>query len=342
MNKNCLVLEQKKADLQVKLTILQESINNLKNELSHDEKNSLTINSNSIYPNEKCQIQNLISLSNEYNSANEFYKLKLLERNSLEVELIKEKKELEKMKLICSNLIKQKALLEQENFQYKKKGKELEYTMNWRAKKLIETKQKKNFLKQEIELLKVESITNIKFKYDNEIIEKNTDNQREFINEQLNMNTKRIQVLQIKIDNLNKDIFELENEINKIMKENEDMNNYNIDLENKIITMGENSKAINEKINFLQREIDETKDYIENSKKEKKILKKKLELLMEIFEKINIANVKINANLDIIKKSMEKKTNFMKKEEDFYSNCEKGKRKIIEVCKEINMFNELI
>ena len=76
-------------------------------------------------------------------------------------------------------------------------------------------------------------------------------------------------MLQIKIDNLNKDIFELENEIKKILKENDDMNSYNMDIENKIITMGENSKAYNEKINLLQREIDETKDYIGNSQKEK-------------------------------------------------------------------------
>lgn len=340
MNKNSIILEQKRAELQVKLTILQENINNLKNELSNDEQNSNLINN--IYPSENPHISNLISLSNEYNSANELFKLKQLEKSSLEVELMKEKKDLEKIKLVCTDLIQQKASLEQENLYYKKKAKELEDNMNLQKKKLLEIKNRKELLKQEVEILKGENITNTRFQYDNEKIEKNTNNQKEYIDEQLNTNAKRIQLLQIKIDNLNKDIYELENEIKKIMKENDDMNNYNMDLENKIIAMGENSKVYNEKINLLQKEIDEAKDYIGNSQKEKKLLQGKLEQLTEILEKINMANVKINANLNIVKKSLEKKAEFMKKEEDYYSNCEKAKQKMVDICKEINSYSELI
>ena len=340
MNKNSIILEQKRAELQVKLTILQENINNLKNELSNDEQNSNNINN--IYPGENPHISNLISLSSEYNSANELYKLKQLEKNSLEIELTKEKKNLEQMKLICTDLIQQKTSLEQENLYYKQKIKELEDNINSQKKKLFEIKNRKELLKQEVEILKGENITNTKFQYDNEKIEKNTNTQREYIDEQINTNAKRIQLLQIKIDNLNKDIFELENEINKILKENDDMNNYNTDIENKIIAMGESSKAYNEKINLLQREIDETKDYIGNSQKEKKILQGKLQQLTDILEKINQANVKINANLNIVKKSLEKKAEFMKKEEDYYTNCEKIKQKMVEVCKEINSYSDLI
>ena len=340
MNKNSIILEQKRTELQVKLTILQENINNLKNELSNDEQNSNLINN--IYPSENPHISNLISLSNEYNSANELFKLKQLEKSSLEVELMKEKKDLEKIKLVCTDLIQQKTSLEQENLYYKKKAKELEDNMNLQKKKLLEIKNRKELLKQEVEILKGENITNTRFQYDNEKIEKNTNNQKEYIDEQLNTNAKRIQLLQIKIDNLNKDIYELENEIKKIMKENDDMNNYNMDLENKIIAMGENSKVYNEKINLLQKEIDETKDYIGNSQKEKKLLQGKLEQLTEILEKINMANVKINANLNIVKKSLEKKAEFMKKEEDYYSNCEKAKQKMVDICKEINSYSELI
>ena len=340
MNKNSILLEQKRAELQVKLTILQENINNLKNELSNDEQNSNNINN--IYPGENPHISNLISLSNEYNSANELFKLKQLEKNSLEAELTNEKKDLEKMKLICTDLIQQKTSLEKENLYYKKKVKELEDNMNSQKKKLFEIKNRKELLKQEVDILKGENISNTKFQYDNEKIEKNTNNQREYIDEQINTNAKRIQILQIKIDNLNKDIFELENEIKKIMKENDEMNNYNIDIENKIIAMGENSKAYNEKINLLQKEIDETKDYIGNSHKEKKVLQGKLEQLTDMLEKINMANVKINANLNIVKKSLEKKAEFMKKEEDYFNNCEKVKQKMVEVCKEINSYSELI
>ena len=340
MDKNEILLEQKRAELQVKLTILQENINNLKNELSNDVQN-INLN-NSEDPVYNPQFSNLISLSNEYNSANELYKLKQFEKNSLENELKTQKKDLEKMKKICTDLIQQKTSLEQENLFYQKKTKELEDKLSFQKNKIFELNNKKETLKQEVDILKNEHISNTKFKYDNEIVEKNKNSQREYIDGQINTNEKRIQVLQIKIDNLNKEIFGLENDIKNILKENEDMNYYNIDIEKKILTIGESSKAYNEKINIIQREIDDTKDYISNSKKEKKVLEKKLEQLAEILEKINSANIKINANLNIIKKSLEKKAEFMKKEEDYYKNCDKVKQKIIETCKEINSYSDLI
>ena len=338
MDKSDILLEQKRAELQVKLTILQENINNLKNELSNEEQNL----NNSEDPVYNPQFSNLVSLSNEYNSANELYKLKQFEKNSLENELKTQKKDLEKMKKICTDLIQQKTSLEQENLFYQKKSKELEDKLNFQKNKIFELSNKKETLKQEVDILKNEHISNTKFKYDNEIVEKNKNSQREYIDDQINTNEKRIQVLQIKIDNLNKEIFGLENDIKNILKENEDMNYYNIDIEKKILTIGESSKAYNEKINIIQREIDDTKDYIINSKKEKKVLEKKLEQLAEILEKINSANIKINANLNIIKKSLEKKAEFMKKEEDYYKNCDKVKQKIIETCKEINSYSDLI
>ena len=338
MDKSDILLEQKRAELQVKLTILQENINNLKNELSNEEQNL----NNSEDPVYNPQFSNLVSLTNEYNSANELYKLKQFEKNSLENELKTQKKDLEKMKKICTDLIQQKTSLEQENLFYQKKSKELEDKLNLQKNKIFELNNKKETLKQEVDILKNEHISNTKFKYDNEIVEKNKNSQREYIDDQINTNEKRIQVLQIKIDNLNKEIFGLENDIKNILKENEDMNYYNIDIEKKILTIGESSKAYNEKINIIQREIDDTKDYIINSKKEKKVLEKKLEQLAEILEKINSANIKINANLNIIKKSLEKKAEFMKKEEDYYKNCDKVKQKIIETCKEINSYSELI
>ena len=340
MDKKGILLEQKRAELQVKLTILQENINILKNELSNEGQNSNL--SNIEEPTSNHHLQNLISLSNEYKAANELYKLKQFEKNSLENQIKAEKQELEKMKKICTNLIQQRTSLEQENLFYQKKAKELEDKLNFQNNKLLEIKNRKEILKQEVDILKNEHISNTKFKYDNEIVEKNKNNQREYIDEQLNTNEKRIQVLQIKIDNLNKEIFELESGIKDILKENEDMNYHNIDIEKKILTIGESSKAYNEKINIIQREIDDTKDYINNSKREKKNLEKKLEQLAEILEKINSTNVKINANLNIIKKSLEKKEEFMKKEEDYYTNCDKIKQKIIETCKEINSYSDLL
>ena len=340
MDKNGILLEQKRAELQVKLTILQENINNLKNELANDGQNFDSNNSDDQISNP--QISNLISLSNEYNAANELYKLKQFEKNSLEAELKKEKIELDKMRQISNDLIQQRTSLEQENLFYLKKSKELEDKLNFQKNKLFEIKNNKEILKQEVDILKNENISNTRYKYDNEILEKNKNTQREYIDDQLNTNEKRIQVLQIKIDNLNKEIFELENDIRNILKENEDNNSYNIEIEKKILTIGENTKAYNEKINVLQREIDDTRDYINNSKNEKKILEKKLEQLTDILEKINQTNIKINANLNIVKKSLEKKAELMKKEEDYYTNCKKIKEKMIETCKEINSYSDLI
>ena len=340
MDKNNILLDQKRAELQVKLTILQENINNLKNELSKEGQNSNLTNSED--PTLNPQMSDLISLSNEYNAANELYKLKQYEKNTLENELKSEKAELEKMKKISNDLVQQRTALERENLFYQKKSKELEEKLNFQKNKLFDIKNKKDILIQEVGILKNENIYNTKYKYDNEILEKNKNTQREYIDGQLNTNEKRIQILQIKIDNLNKEIFGLENDIKNILKQNEETNAYNIDIEKKILTIGESTKTYNEKINILQREIDDTRDYISNSKKEKKNLEKKLEQLTDILEKINQANIKINANLNIIKKSLEKKAEFMKKEEDYYTNCHKIKQKMIETCKEINSYSELI
>ena len=129
MDKKGILLEQKRAELQVKLTILQENINNLKNELSNEGQNS---NLNNIEdPMANPHLQNLISLSNEYKAANELYKLKQFEKNSLENQIQAEKKELEKMKKICTELIQQKTSFEQENLFYQKKAKELEDKLNF-------------------------------------------------------------------------------------------------------------------------------------------------------------------------------------------------------------------
>ena len=260
MDKNNILLDQKRAELQVKLTILQENINNLKNELSKEGQNSNLTNSED--PTLNPQMSDLISLSNEYNAANELYKLKQYEKNTLENELKSEKNELEKMKKISNDLVQQRTALERENLFYQKKSKELEEKLNFQKNKLFDIKNKKDILIQEVGILKNENIYNTKYKYDNEILEKNKNTQREYIDGQLNTNEKRIQILQIKIDNLNKEIFGLENDIKNILKQNEETNDYNIDIEKKILTIGESTKTYNEKINILQREIDDTRDYI--------------------------------------------------------------------------------
>ena len=141
MDKNNILLDQKRAELQVKLTILQENINNLKNELSKEGQNSNLTNSED--PTLNPQMSDLISLSNEYNAANELYKLKQYEKNTLENELKSEKNELEKMKKISNDLVQQRTALERENLFYQKKSKELEEKLNFQKNKLFDIKNKK-------------------------------------------------------------------------------------------------------------------------------------------------------------------------------------------------------
>lgn len=340
MDTNSIILEQKRAELQVKLTILQENINNIKQELS-DNYNNNSINA--IYPgNNNLQIANLEQLALEYNSANELHKLKEYERKSLNDELLSQKNCLEKLKLECTNLIKEKSNLEYENLFHGSKIKEMINKINDQKKKLFEMRNKRELLEQEVEILDNNNIKGKKIKFDNEQKEVNINLQRKFIEEQVSNNNKRIDLLQIKIDKLNKDIENLKNNINQLMKETNDFNEYNQQIENKIIEMNENNNGYSNKIIMLQKEIDETKDYINSSQKEKKNMNKKLEQLTDILSKINQTNIKINANLNFVRKSLEKKALFMGKEEDYYANCEKVKQKMVDVCKEIDSYSNLI
>ena len=336
-NQNSILIEQKRAELKVKLTILQENINNLKHELSASESNSYKI-----YPGQVASLANLEQISHEYNCANELFKLKKNERDSLEADLTNQKKQLESMKSICCNLIEQKNSLEKDNLYYKQKTQEILEKVNEQKKLLFEMDNKENLLKQEIEILRGQQISNNKLHFDNEQKEKHTTEQQNYITEQIKTNNKRIEILQIKVENLNKDIFAIKERINSIINENKEANEYNIDIEKKIIELSESSKMYNDRIILLKKEIDDTKEYINNSNNENKNLENKLEMLVNILQNINQANTRINANLNLIRKSLEKKAEFMKNEENYYANCEKAKQKMVDLCKEINSYSDLI
>ncbi len=331
-----MLIEQKRAELQVKLTILKENLKNLKNEISNENNiNSATfINS--------MNITSLEQLSSEYKAANDLHELKNYEQLSLENELKKENETLEGLRIYCNNLNKEKANFEDENNFYKNKIIELKDKVEKLKKVLYESQNRKLLLNEEVELLKNEEAINKQLKYKNDQINSNTDNQQEFLNYQLNTNGKKIKLLQIKIDNLNEQVLEMTNDIEKYKTDNEQLKNYNEQLENRLLIMNENVKTYDNKILLLKQELDETRDYIQSSEKEKGKLSNQLQKLCEVLEKINKANIKINANLHIIMKSLEKKKDFMNNENNFFDNCDQAKTKLIEICREIDSYGNLI
>ena len=331
-----MLIEQKRAELQVKLTILQENLKNLKNEINKENN----INSASFI--NSLNITSLEQLSNEYKAANDLHELKNYEQVSLENELKKENQTLEGLRTYCNNLNKEKANFEEENYFYKNKITELKEKVDKLKKVLYEAQNRKNLLNQEVELLKNEEAMNNQIKYKNDQINSNTNNQQEFLNFQLNTNGKKIKLLQIKIDGLNEQVAEMENDIQKYKTDNEDLKGYNQQLENRLLIMNENVKTYDNKILLLKRELDETKDYISSSEIEKSKLSKQLEKLCDVLEKINKSNVKINANLHIIMKSLEKKKEFMNNENNFFDICDQAKTKLIETCREIDSYGNLI
>ena len=92
MNTDSILIEQKRAELQVKMTILLENLSNIENQLD-EKKDSLNLSN----------LTSLNLLTNEYNSANELNNLKTYEKNSLEKELEKEKKTNESLKIYINN-----------------------------------------------------------------------------------------------------------------------------------------------------------------------------------------------------------------------------------------------
>ncbi len=331
-----MLIEQKRAELQVKLTILKENLKNLKNDIIKENN----INSASFI--NSLNITSLEQLSNEYKAANDLHELKNYEQVSLENELKKENQTLEGLRTYCNNLNKEKANFEEENYFYKNKITELKEKVDKLKKVLYEAQNRKILLNQEVELLKNEEAMNNQIKYKNDQINSNTNNQQEFLNFQLNTNGKKIKLLQIKIDGLNEQVAEMENDIQKYKTDNEDLKGYNQQLENRLLIMNENVKTYDNKILLLKRELDETKDYIESSQIEKGKLSKQLEKLCDVLDKINKSNIKINANLHIIMKSLEKKKEFMNNENNFFDICDQAKTKLIETCREIDSYGNLI
>ena len=93
---------------------------------------------------------------------------------------------------------------------------------------------------------------------------------------------------------------------------------------------------------MIQREIDETKDYIQSSKEDREKMNKDLDNLAEAINQINKVNLHLNASLSIIMDSLQKKERFIQGDEEYFSQCNDARNKLIAVLKDIDSYHDLI
>lgn len=322
MNTSSIFLEQKRAELQVRLTILKENISSLKTQIDSQT--------------------NLSSISEKYKNGNSLAELRSYQKNALESEVQKEQATLEGLRIYCGNLHKEKENSENESEFYKKKINELTNQNSALESSLSELKSRRLLLQQEIELLQAENTKHASSKYEKEKIEQKSKEHSEYITTELDSNAKKIKLLQIKIDTLNNELRDLDNNYTSMKSECDSVNLYNDEMEKRIITLTEDAKTFDNKLFLIRREIDETKDYIASSEKEQRKLNDQLDTLMITIKKINNANIKINASLAIMAKSLEKKASFMQREQEYYDQCIQAKKKFIDELKDINSYSDLI
>ena len=322
MNTSSILLEQKRAELQVRLTILKENVSSLKNQLDSQT--------------------NLGSISEKFKNCSNLSEMRSMQKKALETEVQKELTTLDGLRVYCSNLQKEKENSESESDFYNKKISELSSQNEMLKKNLDELRQRRHLLQNEIDLLHNEHESHNQKKYAKEQIEKKSIEQQDFISNELSNNAKKIKLLQMKIDTLNQDIYNLDTNLRETKCNCDSLSMYNEEMTKKILTMEENNKEYDNKIYLIKREIDETKDYIDSSEKEKNKLNEQLDKLAGTIMKINQANIRINASLAIMLKSMEKKAGFMQKEEEYYYQCDKAKKKFVDDLKEVDSYKDLI
>ena len=105
MNTSSILLEQKRAELQVRLTILKENVSSLKNQLDSQT--------------------NLGSISEKFKNCSNLSEMRSMQKKALETEVQKELTTLDGLRVYCSNLQKEKENSESESEFYNKKITEL-------------------------------------------------------------------------------------------------------------------------------------------------------------------------------------------------------------------------
>lgn len=316
-------IEKKRAEFKVRLTILKENLSNIKTQL---DKSSIDLN----------------EISSKYTSGIKIEEAKSYQLNALETDLKKELKTFEGLRVYCKNLQREKENSESENAFYINKISQLKSKNCELSQVLSEMKNKKHLLTVEINQLSNENSSYKKVMYDHDKLQYTTKNQHEYVTNSINANNKKIQLLQIKIDSLNKDVKANEEELSKAKEYNDKCDLYNKDILPKIITLKETNKGYDVKMNLVQNEIEETKDYIDSTKKEKKKLVKQMNQLSNILAELNMTNVRINSCLGIMVNSLEKKADYFQKDKEYFDGCLKEKGRFVKILRDISSYKDLI
>lgn len=200
---------------------------------------------------------------------------------------------------------------------------------------------KRQLLEKEIQLLKERCNNNEKTKMDSEIINTTSQKQYEYINKEISENNRKINILQIKIDDLLSDIKRSE-ELLPIDSHSEVSSELNSTLEKKIETLKESVKLNENKIITIKREIDNVKEYIEEGEGERELLNKKLEELIQNITQVNQVNTRLNTFLSFLIESAAKKNKFMANESVSLERMTDNKNKFLNILKEINSYKDIV
>ncbi|MCQ2817378.1 MAG: hypothetical protein MJ252_08955 [archaeon] len=319
---NSILLEQKRAELQVKLTILKENISHIKQQLD--------------------SMPDPEDLSSKVSKTTDIISIREYQCSALNDNLVKEKQTLEGLKAYLQNLRTQKEENDNEAEFYKRKATELKNKIQNLQNIYDESHKRKLLLVQEVQSLQNQNNLHTRKKFDNDKMHASSMNQQEFISNAIGKNAKKIQLMQTKIDQLNRQLNSNEGNLKEILNAIEEDETYNKSIQPNLIMLGENLKAYDDKLFLVRKEIDETNDYINSSNDERDKLTEQLEKMKDIMEKINNKNLKINANLQVILQSFEKKKSFMEQEKTFYDSCTLAKQKLVENLKEIDSYKDLI
>lgn len=276
-------IEQKRAELQVKLTILKENYTNLKHQF--EESNA-----------------SLAVILQKSRQSNKLIETKSIQIESLKSEVQKESSSLNELKSYCNTLIKEKENSESEITYYNQQYAILQATNDELKAKLYnmsihQDKYSKSNKNKPIALQDTLHTTQIQNASADE----------------------RVKVLQSQIHLLNEDIstFEHQDEY-----DNDDMNSY---YDNKI-------KALINEIDYIDRSI------TVNKEKNKKCEKELKELSSIIFN-LNKINIQINAGLNIIQGSLNKKAAYLLNDKDYFDACLKTKDNIINNLQDATVYN---
>jgi chromosome segregation ATPase len=156
-----------------------------------------------------------------------------------------------------------------------------------------EIKQKKEFLLRQIDQLKQNYYNNDRIKNEKSSINFSTEKQNGYIEKEISDNNRKLDVLEMRADNLEKEIRIKEDILYKENNEKINTNQFNSVLEKRIITIKETIKFNENKIYSIKKEIDNIKENINKINLEKDTYSGRIDELINELIVVNKKNLKV-------------------------------------------------